>query len=255
MRRLVVPATAIIALVLIAAPCFAAGKYCLAFWREWGYYEKGGTGGAHVMNVHVWDENGAPLSGKQITTGSGTPLGTTDARGQVEIDIWAANDYDFKVSDGGIPSDVTPVFTTRRMPDWGHYSWECGFLYKSDVTNPGTFDLDIIGTLNSTTTENPCLSAVMSAPRTESVAFYSCRSDPGYYCTDPQSPGGAAPTLGQTFKASGNRVVACKVHVLGGYGVQYIARIRQGGSTGAYVGAAATSPVTGEQEYAKTLTR
>jgi len=228
----------------------AAGKYCLAFWRETGYYEKGGTGGMHIINVHVWDENGNPLPGKQIVNDSGLNLGTTDSNGQVEIAIYEPNAYALKVNDPGTTSDVTPGFSSTRPPDWGHYCFECGFIYKSDASNPGTFDLTYDGVFNSSAGQ-PC---ELSAPKTRSLAFYSTNPNLGYYCSDQREAGNEVASIGQTFKATGNRVVACKVHVRGS-GIRYVARIREGGPTGPYVGTAAVSPYTGDMEYSKTLTK
>lgn len=236
---------------LAAAQALSVGKYCLAFWRETGYYEKGGTGGMHVLNVHVWDENGNPMVNKEIITEGGLSLGFTDSKGQLEIALFEPNSYPVRVNDGANLSDTTPGFSTTRAPDWGHYCFECGFLYKSDSGNSGTFDLAYDGVFNSTS-DQPCN---LSAPRTRSLAFYSTKPDVGYYCSDNRGPGNAATSIGQLFKATGDRVVACKAHVMGSFPMQYVARIRQGGPTGAYVGTAAISPDTGEYEYQKTLTK
>lgn len=249
-RRFLLIASVMTISASLGGSSFAAGKYCLAFWRETGYYEKGGTGGMHIINVHVWDENGNPLSGKQITNESGLSLGTTDSNGQVEIAIYEPNAYALKVNDSGTTSDVTPGFSSTRAPDWGHYCFECGFLYKSDSSNPGTFDLTYDGVFNSSAGQ-PC---ELSAPKTRSLAFYSTNPTMGYYCSDQKEAGSDVAAIGQTFRATGNRVVACKVHVRGS-GIRYVARIREGGPTGAYVGDATTSPYTGEYDFSKTLTK
>lgn len=249
-RRMSCVIVFLLLLMAVSTACLAAGKYCVAFWREFGYYEKGGTGGMHVINIHVWDEYGNPLPNKQITTNTGSSMGTTDSNGQLELAIYEPNAYALMVSDPGTTSEVTPGFSSTRAPDWGHYCFECGFIYKSDSSNPGTFDLDYDGVFNSSAGQ-PC---ELSAPKTRSLAFYSTKPDMGYYCSDAREVGSEVSSIGQTFKATGNRVVACKVHVRGS-NIQYVARIREGGPTGAYVGAAAISRPTGDYDYMKTLTR
>lgn len=249
-RRLVVVLLVVYA-VLAASQCLAAGRYYLAFWREAGYHEKGGTGGMHVINVHVWDENGNPLPNKQITTNTGSLMGATDSNGQLELPMYVGNAYSLMVNDPGVASDITPGFSTTRAPDWGHYCFECGFIYRPvDDPTAISFDLNFDGVFNSSAGQ-PC---ELSAPRTRSLCFYSTRSDMGYYCSDRREVGAEAASVGQTFKATGNRIVECKVHVRGN-NIQYVARIREGGPTGPYVGASAISRPTGEYEYLKTTTK
>ncbi len=239
------------ALVLSSAPALAVGKYCLAFWRETGFYEKGGIGGNHVINVHVWDENGNPVFGKHVYTGT-LDMGTTDSNGQIELAIYEPNAYPLKIVDGSNLSDITPGFSSTRAPDWGHYCFECGFVYVSDSANAPAFDLTYDGIFNSSSADYACNNIQMSAPRTRSMAFCSTRPDAGYYCSDGTEAGGSAASVGQTFKATGNRVVACKFSPTGG-ATQYVCRIREGGPSGAYVGSSATSRSFGLYDYAKTL--
>lgn len=252
-KRAAVLTAAIALLVVAGGECAAVGKYCLAFWRETGSYEKGGIGGTHIINVHVWDENGNPLSGKHVYS-SALDMGATDSNGQVELTIYEPNSYPLRIVDGSNLTDTTPGFSSYRPPDWGHYSFECGFVYVSDSQNAPTFDLNYDGIFNSSSLDNACNNFQMSAPKTRSLAFCSTRPAAGYYCSDGWESGSSVTSVGQTFQASGNRVVACKFSPTGG-SAQYYCRIREGGPTGAYVGAAATSPSFGAMDYSKTLVK
>ncbi len=241
----------LILVLSLAGEAAAVGKYCLVFWREVGWYEKGGTGGTHIINVHVWDQNGNGLGNKYVYTG-GLSLGGTNTYGQIEIAIYMPNAYPLRIVDGSNLSDETPGFSSTRAPDWGHYSFECGFVYVPDSANAPTPDLTYEGRWNSSSNDAPCSNFEMSAPHTRSLAFCSTRPDLGYYCSDGWEPGGPVTSAGQTFKASGNRVVACKFSPRGG-AARYVARIREGGPTGAYVGSPATSYSFSEMEYSKAL--
>ncbi len=186
MRRLTVLAL----LVLICAgsanialqPAYAVGKYCLAYWRECAAYENqsppAGSMGNHSCYIHVWNENGTPRAGVQLYTSWGVLMGTTDANGYVEAVLNRPNAYDFQVRDGANLSDTTPSFNVERAPNWGHYSFEVGFMYKSDSNNPGTFDTSYDGVLNGSS-DQPCN---LTAPRTRSLAYYS--TDPSSLCSE-----------------------------------------------------------------------
>jgi hypothetical protein len=106
-----------------AASCIAlqasAGQYALAFWRKAGAYENqappAGDGGNRSAYVHVWDESGQLLAGKQIHTSWGVLLRTNDANGFVEIVLHRRNGYDFQVRDDSYQSDTTPMLSVRGL--------------------------------------------------------------------------------------------------------------------------------------------
>lgn len=130
----------LVALLLISSAVRAlAGHYALAYWREWGYNENSGN---HSIHVFVWNESGAPVPNVQVYTSWGVLQGTTNSDGYCQIAQYVDADRDVKLQDGiGSTSDISPKFSTARYPDWGHYSHEVGFLYKSSAGNPGTFDM------------------------------------------------------------------------------------------------------------------
>lgn len=148
------------------APSALAGHYTLAYWREWGKHENSGN---HSIHVHVWNENGDPMPGVQVYTSWGVLQGTTDSTGYCQIAQYTSADRDVTLRDAqNSTSDVSPKFSTARWPEWGHYSHEVGFLYKSSASNPGTFDLN-----------EPCGgvnvrdSNAVDAPHTDSLIYHS----------------------------------------------------------------------------------
>jgi hypothetical protein len=205
-------------LVIISAPTltYGAGHFALAFQRQLSAWENGspeGCLGNHVCRVWVWDEDGNPMPNIGLYTTWDVLMDTTDIDGRAEIPIYE-NDYDLKCVDGqGSTSESTLLMTTRRYECYGHYSFEVGFLYKTDATNPGEFDLDLNGTWNYRDTPQDD-----DAPYTKSLAYsgvdctdyWSDRSDLGHWQTPPSY-------FGQTFIATGDRVVSARVHgVIGG---------------------------------------
>lgn len=196
-----------------------AGHYSLAWWRQKGAWENGATGGqddcngGHVMLVWVFDENGNPKPNVQLKTSWNVLLGTTDSDGRTEIPIDVNNTrYDMICVDpGGSTSDVALDMSSRLRPCWGHYSFEVGFMYKSSVGNPGTFDTAMNCTLNNGCTDYGTCPETRDAPFTRSLAYNSI--DCTNYWSDSAALGtwqSAASYFGQTFVATGNRVVAAK---------------------------------------------
>ncbi|HEY5914009.1 MAG TPA: carboxypeptidase-like regulatory domain-containing protein [Verrucomicrobiae bacterium] len=220
-----------------------AGQYNLAYWREVGSYENAGN---HSAYVHVWDENGQPLAGKQIYTSWGVLLGTTDANGFVEIVLLRPNGYDFQVRDGVSTSDTTPVLSVERPPNWGHYSFEVGFLYQRTTGNAGLFDTNYFGIVNASGADS-CLD--LSAPCMASLAYYS--TSPTGYCSDQYELGTWTASHGQTFVARGNRIVAVKGMMAAGYNVHYYwtAQVFEGGPTGTPIGPARSTRLMVDGEY------
>jgi hypothetical protein len=202
------------AILLIAASpsiSYGAGHFAVAFQRQLSAWENSageGCLGGHVCRVWVWDEDGNPKSGIDLYTTWDVLMGATDIDGRAEIPIWY-DDYDLKCVDGeGATSDAARLMTTQRPECWGHYSFEVGFLYKSEVSNPGEFDLDLHCTWNERETPQDD-----DAPYTKSLAYsgVDCTdywSDQSYWGNwqDPPS------YFGQTFVATGDRVVAARVH-------------------------------------------
>ncbi len=240
---------------LLLPSATAAGKYTLAFWREAGAYENqappAGAMGNHSAHVHVWDENGVPLAGKQIYTSWGVLLGATDSDGYTEIVLNRPNGYDFQIRDGAHLTDTTPVLSVERPPTWGHYSFEVGFMFKQNAANPGTFDTSYDGIVNASG-DDPCLN--LSAPRTRSLAYYS--TDPNNYCSDAYTLGNWAPSHGQTFVATGNRIVGLKAYMAAGTNHFYwTAQILEGGPNGTPVGPPRTTRLLAELEFYQVLVK
>ncbi|MCJ7692720.1 MAG: hypothetical protein MUO22_04835 [Sedimentisphaerales bacterium] len=198
---------------------FGAGHFTLAFQRQLSAWENSsseGCLGGHVCRVWVWDEEGNEIPDVQLKTTWDVLMGATDIDGRAEIPIWT-DDFDLKCVDGeGATSDSTLLMTTQRPECWGHYSFEVGFLYKSDVSNPGEFDLDLNCSWNDRDTPQDD-----DAPYTKSLAYsgVDCTdywSDISYWGNwqDPPS------YFGQTFVATGDRVVSARVHgVIEGLGL------------------------------------
>jgi hypothetical protein len=229
---------------LVVLPALAsAGQYGLAYWREVGARENAGN---HSAYVHVWDEKGQPLAGKQIYTSWGVLLGTTDPNGFVEIVLNRPNGYDFQVRDVVHTTDTSPVLSVERPPNWGHYSFELGFVFKQSAGAPGVFDTNYVGTLNASGTDL-CLD--LSAPCTRSLAYYS--TFPSNYCSDEAALGNWTASHGQSFVATGNRVVAMKAMMAAGYNVHYYwtAQILEGGPNGTPLGPARSTRLMVDGEY------
>jgi hypothetical protein len=160
--------------------------------------------------VWIWDENANPVQNIQLKTTWNILMGQTDIDGRAEIPINMGDDFDLLCTDGaGATSDITRMMTSERPECWGHYSFEVGFLYKTDASNPGEFDLDLHGTWN----EPAPAPQDDDAPYTKSLAYngvdptdyWSDQTDLGHWQTPPSY-------FGQTFVATGNRVVAARAH-------------------------------------------
>jgi hypothetical protein len=190
----------------VSAGASGSSHYALAWWREKGTWE---NGGGLVIDVWVFDENGDPMPNVNLRTSWGVLLATTNAQGRASIALWNYYNFlDLKCQDGaGSTSDVAYPMTTRRWPNWGHYSYEVGFLFKENINDPGTFDADTNCTVNledSTETD---------APYTQSLA-YNAINCPNNNSDDASLGNWQNPPsyFGQTFVASANRVVAARAH-------------------------------------------
>ncbi len=212
--------TIVVAILLIftlPSLSYGAGHFVVAFQRQLSAWENSsGTScmGGHVCRVWVWNEDGNPMPNIDLYTTWDVLMGATDIDGRAEIPIWD-NDFDLKCVDGhGATSESTLLMTTHRPECWGHYSFEVGFLYKTDASNPGEFDLEMNGTWN----ERAPAPQDNDAPYTKSLAYSGV--DCTDYWSDQSSIGkwqSANSYFGQTFVATGDRVVAARVHgVIGG---------------------------------------
>ena len=189
----------------------SAGHFTLAFQRQLPAWENSaGTGcmGTHVCRAWVWDENGHVMPNIQLKTSWGILMATTDIDGRAQFPTNMGDDFDLMCADGASTSDVARLMTTNRPECWGHYSFEVGFMYKTDVSNPGEFDLSLHGTWN----ERTPAPQDEDVPYTKSLAYNGVDyrdywSDQSYWGNwqDPPS------YFGQTFVATANRVVAARV--------------------------------------------
>lgn len=197
-------------------PAMAAGQYKLAWWRQLGMYENAGCMGNHVMTIWVFDESGNGRSGVTLKSTSDPEhrvMGTTDGDGRVQITIDPGNThyYMYCVDGSGATSDIAPDISSHQRACWGHYSFEVGFLYKSDSQNPGLFDTALNCTLNAGCEVSTGCPEDDDAPYSKSLAFNSIN------CVDYRSDQFELGTwqsttsyFGQTFVANGNRVVAMR---------------------------------------------
>ena len=228
--------------VLIMASPISAGKYQLAYWRELAAWENqappAGTYGMHDVWIHVWNEDGTPRPGIEIRNLSGFSFGYTNASGIVHTQLWSSAS-EFYCRDGSNLYELTPVFDERRWPHSGHYSWEAGFVYRASNTPTGIFDTNYDGVLNSVSGDH----CHIDAPRTRSLAFTA--ANPLEACSDQYATSATVTEAGQTFVATGDRVIAAKAWVTGNPG--YIAQILDGGPNGSPVGPPAAA--SAEDEY------
>jgi hypothetical protein len=248
---------------------FAGDKYMLAWWREWGMYENGGPGGGnHSIHVWVFDENGNIMPGVDVYTSWGVLQGTTSSEGRCEIPIYPEHDRDVRIgAPGVVDSDVTPLMTTARWPNWGHYSYDCGFMYKADASQPGEFDQSLWGTVNVRDgDETDC-------PYTKSLVYNSIDWQDTY--SDQFWLGNWSSSFAQTFQATEvDRIVGVMLQgTIGGNDIlTWTAQIREGGPTGPVIFSKSTPfdifpfryfipfgvndcPVVAGQTYAVTLSR
>jgi len=203
-----------------------AGHWAVAFWRSLCQEEA-----ANNLFVRVWtfNEAGSPVGGVQIATP--TLTATTESNGRVDFTMSTGSEYPCKVNQAGSTSDISPPMSTGRYPNWGHYSYEVGFMYKSDINNPGTFDTNLVcgpaPPLGSTTSNAPC---------TASLAYNSF--DPCNWSSDVGARD--LPTAGwgehmQSFVPNANRVACVQFHpTVGGVNqpIQFTVEIHSGSPTG-----------------------
>ena len=189
----------------------AGGHFALAFQRKQPGWENGDTGqcGGAACRVWVWDETGKPLSGIKLQTSWDVLLGETDSDGRVQFNTTEVHhDYDVLCTDNNDSTrDITRLMTKNLSNCPGRHSYEVGFLYKADSTSPGEFDMDLMGVWpEPLTTSN-------QAPYTKSLCYSGV--DPGDQFSDDSLWGnwqGSGSYFGQTFVATGHRVVSVRSH-------------------------------------------
>ncbi|UCG49051.1 MAG: LamG domain-containing protein [Phycisphaerales bacterium] len=200
----------LLALALPPAVC-TAGHFTLAFQRELPAWENSsgeGCLGGRATRVWIWDENGDIMPDIQLKTTWDVLMGVTDIDGRCQIAWNPGVGYDLVCYDGkGSTSDVARMMTATRWPCWEHYSYELGFLYKTDVANPGTFDTDLNCTwaVKDGTSEQAAYTKSLAYNGVDCSNYWSDQSDPGNWQNPPSY-------FGQTFIATGNRVISARVN-------------------------------------------
>ena len=196
-------------LTLPAASC-VAGHFALAFQRKLPAWENSaGTGclGGRATRVWIWDESGRPVSRIQLRTTWNVLMGETDTDGRCQIGYNTGIGFDLVcVDDKDSTSDIAYLMTSELEPCRDFHSYEVGFLYKTSVSNPGHFDTRLYGIwpqMNGYCDE---------APYTKSLAYNGVDytdywSDQSYWGNWQNPPS----YFGQTFVATGDRVVAARV--------------------------------------------
>jgi hypothetical protein len=187
-----------------------AGHFSLAFQRKLPAWENSaGTGciGGRATRVWIWDESGRPVSKIQLRTTWNVLMGETDTDGRCQISYNTGIGFDLVcVDDKGSTSDIAYLMTSELEPCRNFHSYEVGFLYKTSITNRGTFDTTLYGTW-------PQMNGYCDgAPYTKSLAYNSVDykdywSDQSYWGNWQNPPS----YFGQTFVATGDRVVAVRV--------------------------------------------
>ena len=231
----------VVSVFCIVGNLCAAGKYVLAMWRELGAHENSGK---RVIFVWVFDENGNPVPGVHCYTSWGVDQGVTNEYGRCEIELKkeeGGRDV-MIVDDKGSESDVTPFMTSQKNPYWGHYSYECIFLFKSDVNNPGVFNTQIVGTVDEPAPYGGEWDWEVAHTRSITYKWFNyetagveVREGGG---GDNVELGQWSGEIGQTFVANGNRVWCVMFHgVIGdNFRLNWTAQILEGGPDGKPVG-------------------
>lgn len=250
----------VVSILCALAPAEAL-QYKLAYWYEVGGHQNAngcvgcactGTGN-HSVYVHVLNTDGGMVGNIRVEDADFpgffgvTSNNPNDKFGFCEIPIPPNNSPRLRVNHSGLPTDVTVEMIEQRGPTWGHYSWECAFMQVPDDIDV-TFDDGILGTPNISSTEGNA-GCILNAPFTRSCAYYDL--DPLNWASDAFTLDTSALTYGQTFVATGNRVVLAKFQMTVGFlqTLRYGVRIRENGPGGAILGTPAVSRVMLSDEY------
>jgi hypothetical protein len=252
---------AVVASWLCGASVSHAQEYKLAYWYEVGGHQNAngcngcsctGTGN-HSLYVTVLNIYGQPMGNIRVEDADFpgffgiTNNNPADKLGFVEIPIPSDNSPRARVNDSGVPSDVTEEMIEARFPTWGHYSWECAFMFVPAGVGV-TFDTAIRGTPNLSSTDGDA-GCILDAPFTESCAYYDL--DAFNWASDAFALDSGAANYGQTFVATGNRVAIAKFQTTRGFMLRYrySVRIREGGPSGVIIGPAAQTREILSDEY------
>lgn len=143
--------TLIVAATAGAAVAADHGHFELVWFRMWDKSENAQAEsciGHHVMQVWVFNENGSRMPNVAVLDQNGAFRGATSASGErAEIALFQDNDLGFHCAMGSATSDATPIVTVALPPCWGHYSYDAGFVYKTDADTAGDADTTLIGEL------------------------------------------------------------------------------------------------------------
>lgn len=258
MRLTILAAVAGLSLGLAAVrSAEAAPRYHLAYWYEVGGYQNAccssgcscaGTGN-HSIYVHVIDSSGNKLGNKRVEDADNpsfygiTNNNPSDKLGYVELPVYMSGTPALRVNDTGVPSDITPEMVENRAPTNGHYSWECAFMLVPDGVTV-SFNQALLGTPNLS--GGGC---DIDAPFTRSCSYYDV--DPLNWASDSFSLDSGASSYGQTFVATGDRVVIAKFQPTVGFlaDLRYGVTIRQNGPGGTVVGTQGVSRLMKSDEY------
>ena len=191
-----------------------AGHFSLAFQRKLPSWENNAAIGCppehlggRACRVWIWDENGIPISNIELRTTWDVLMGTTDTDGRCEIAYSPDVGFDLVCVDTqGSSSDIAYLMTAALEPCRPRHSYEVGFLYKTDISNPGTFDTDLCGIwpeMNGYSEETPYTKS-LAYSGVDCTDYWSDRSYWGNWQNPPSY-------FGQTFIATGDRVVAARV--------------------------------------------
>jgi len=202
-------------LLIVTAPSISyGGHFALAFQRKLPSWENNAgincppeALGGRATRVWIWDENGNPVPNIQLKTTWDVLMGATDTDGRCEIAFNEDVAFDLVCVDGqGSTSDIAYMMTAVLQPCRPRHSYEVGFLYKTDISNPGTFDTDLCSTwpeMGGYCEEAPYTKS-LAYNGVDSTDYWSDRSYWGNWQYPPSY-------FGQTFVATGNRVVAARV--------------------------------------------
>ena len=212
--RFVGTALAAIVLTVLSPTASHAGHFALAFQRKQPAWENAAAPGcppkqlgSRAARVWVWDENGNPMVNIDLKTTWGVLMGTTDTKGRCQINFNAGIGFDLICIDlAGSSSDIALLMTGEIEPCRPRHSFELGYLYKTSVDNPGTFDTE----MNCEWPEMHGYST--QSPYTKSLTYSGV--DCSDYWSDNSLWGNwqsASSYFGQTFVATADRIVAARV--------------------------------------------
>jgi 5-hydroxyisourate hydrolase-like protein (transthyretin family) len=199
-KRTLLPTAAVIC--GLAAQAIAAGHYEMVWFRQWDRSENGGN---HALQVWVFNELGARMGNVHLLDQNGVDHGwyTSPTGERCEIALFTTGDWGVQCTDAsGSTSDISPVVTTAYGGDWGHYSYDVGFVFKQDAASLGIADHALNGVVPTRTNNSD------DNPYTRSMV-YSHQYWPNYFGATPWA---LAPSSGtsqsQSFVATNaNRIL------------------------------------------------